>query len=99
MLRFEVAAETFALFLVIDGSQPHSLRFRHADGSEYGRVVQPQALEIHAKVFSALRHLGFREGEVRAALGELNKRSTSRVASFDQLLREALARLRPSSRR
>jgi hypothetical protein len=85
--------------LLIDGNQPDSLRFRHADGSQYGRTVQPQALEIRAKVFSALRNLGFREGEVRAALDSLSKQSARQVASFDQLLREALAEIHPSSPR
>jgi len=33
--------------------------------------VTPQVLEIRAKVFSALRHLGFREGAVRAAMEPL----------------------------
>jgi 5-methylcytosine-specific restriction endonuclease McrA len=85
--------------LLIDCNQPHSLRFRHADGSEYGRAMQPQALEIQAKVFSALRNLGFREGEVRAVLSGLRNPSTQPVTSFDPLLREALAKLRPSSPR
>jgi Holliday junction resolvasome RuvABC DNA-binding subunit len=37
--------------------------------------VKPQALEVCAKVFSALRHLGFREAQVRAALEQLQAAS------------------------
>jgi hypothetical protein len=80
--------------LVLDRSKTGALRARHADGSEYGGLVKPQVLEIRAKVFSALRHLGFREGEVRAALERLHGERGSEPVSFDALLREALAQLR-----
>jgi len=80
--------------LVLDRSKTGALRARHADGSEYGGAVRPQVLETRAKVFSALRHLGFREGEVRAALERLHGERGSKPASFDELLREALAQLR-----
>ena len=77
-----------------------ALRVRHADGTEYGRSVQPQLLELWAKVFSALRHLGFREGQVRAALEQLQREPALAQTSFDSLLRAALARLRsPSAQR
>jgi len=85
--------------LLFDRSADGALQARHADGSDYGSAAQPharpQALETHAKVFSALRNLGFREGEVRAVQRELQSESALREASFDRLLREALARLRP----
>jgi hypothetical protein len=85
--------------LFLDRSVAGTLQVRHADGSEYGRATQPhaqpQALEVHAKVFSALRNLGFRERDVRAVLGEIQTDDAMRVATFDLLLREALARLRP----
>jgi hypothetical protein len=80
--------------ILLDRSQGGALRVRHADGSEYGQRVQPQALELRAKVFSALRQLGFREAEGRAALEQLQREPTGQQASFDGLLREALARLR-----
>jgi hypothetical protein len=41
------------------------------DGTLYGQPATPQAVDVQAKVFSALRHLGFREREVRAVLAEL----------------------------
>jgi len=59
--------------------------------------VRPQALEVCAKVFSALRHLGFREAQVRAALEQLQREPAP--ASFDGLLRAALARLCPPGAR
>ena len=70
------------------------MRARHADGSEYGQSVQPRALDTWAKVFSALRNLGFREGQMRAAFQQLRDKHSLQDASFDQLLREALAQLR-----
>ena len=85
--------------LLLYRSDAGTLQVRHADGSAYGHATQPnaqpQALEIHAKVFSALRNLGFREGEVRAALRELQTDGVVAEATFDRLLREALSRLRP----
>jgi hypothetical protein len=65
--------------------------------AEYGRSVKPQALEVRAKVFSALRNLGFREAQVRAALEQLQREPTLAQASFDGLLREALAHLHLSA--
>jgi 5-methylcytosine-specific restriction endonuclease McrA len=72
-----------------------ALHVRHADGTEYGGRVQPQAFEVRAKLFSALRHLGFREAQVRAVLEQLQREPALEQPSFDGLLREALARLRP----
>jgi len=85
--------------ILLDRSEDGALRVRHADGSEYGQRVQPQALELRAKVFSALRHLGFREAEVRAALEQLRREPAGEQASFDGLLREALNRLRRAGAR
>jgi len=82
--------------ITLTRSESGALRVRHADGTEYGQRVQPQALEVRAKVFSALRNLGFREAQVRAALEQLQRESALAQASFDGLLREALALLRPS---
>jgi hypothetical protein len=85
--------------ITIDRSEGGALRVRHADGSEYGRSVKPQALEVRVNVFSALRNLGFREAQVRAALEQLQREPALALASFDRLLREALARLRPPGAR
>jgi hypothetical protein len=61
--------------------------------------VSPQSLETRAKVLSALRHLGFRKGEVRAAMEQLRGENAPKKASFDWLLREALTRFhRPAGR-
>ena len=45
-------------------------RFRHADGTEYGQALKPEAQGAQGKLFHALRGLGFREREVRAVLAE-----------------------------
>jgi 5-methylcytosine-specific restriction endonuclease McrA len=80
--------------ILIERSACGALRVRHADGSAYGQSVNPRALELRAKVFSALRHLGFREGDARAALQSLQTEPANEPASFSELLREALTRLR-----
>ena len=79
--------------LVIEMGGDEGIRFSHADGSTYGHVLKPQALSAQAKVFSALRGLGFREGEVRPVLGELQKQGEYLHATSEALLREALRRL------
>jgi hypothetical protein len=81
--------------ITLERSEAGAIRVRHADGTEYGGNVHPQQLELRAKVFSALRQLGFREGQVRAALEQLASEPEVAQASFDGVLRAALARLRP----
>jgi Holliday junction resolvase RuvA-like protein len=75
-----------------------NLNFRHADGSAYGSTIASggtsELVDHHAKVFSALRHLGFREREVRAVLAELRSDAALRSFSVAHLLREALRRIR-----
>jgi hypothetical protein len=80
--------------LAIEGTAT-AVRCRHADGSPYGRVVEPQALEARARTFAALRRLGFREGEVRAVLAQLERQGELTAATTEQWLRAALARLTP----
>jgi hypothetical protein len=80
--------------ITLERSQSGKILVRHADGAQYGRNVHPQRLELRAKVFSALRQLGFREAQVRAALEQLPGEPAGAQASFDSLLRAALARLR-----
>ena len=76
------------------------VRFRHGDGTDYGQVLEPRALEVAAQLFSALRGLGFREREVRTVLAELRNDDALRNTSIECLLREALRRIPlPSVRR
>jgi Holliday junction resolvasome RuvABC DNA-binding subunit len=53
--------------------------------------VEPRAIEVHTKTFGALRSLGFREAEIRAALAKLRGQSDLRETTPEQLLRAALA--------
>jgi hypothetical protein len=76
-----------------EGGLSEGIRFRHADGSEYGTATQPRQTDAFAKTFSALRHLGFREKEIQTALASLRIRAELREASVELLLREALAEL------
>jgi hypothetical protein len=85
--------------LLIEKDVAGAVRFRHGDGSAYGQVPEPQALDMQAKLFSALRGLGFREGEVRAVLTALRQDEALRDASIQHLLREALRRIRPACAR
>jgi hypothetical protein len=79
--------------LVLESDAHVGVRFRHGDGTEYGQALEPRALEMAAKLFSALRNLGFREREVRAVLAELRSDDELRDASIECLLREALRRM------
>ena len=51
---------------------------------------------MYTKVFATLRHLGFREGEVKAVLAELRGDAALASASVERLLREALCRIQPN---
>ena len=84
--------------LVIEGTAAHEVRFLHADGSPYGAVLDPAASDAQAKVFSALRNLGFREKEVRTVLGALREDATTQQLETGPLLRLALERLGPPAR-
>jgi hypothetical protein len=82
--------------LVIEPSLDGSPRFRHADGSTYGHAVAPRVVDAQAKVFAGLRHLGFRERDIRAVLAELLADDELRDTTAERLLREALCRIRPT---
>jgi hypothetical protein len=68
--------------------------FRHADGTPYGQPLRAESADTHAKIFSALRHLGFREREVQVVLAELRADASLCEAPPERLLREALRRIR-----
>jgi hypothetical protein len=82
--------------LLIESGPDASPQFRHADGSAYGQAVSPRVADAQTKVFAALRHLGFRERDVRAVLAELRADQELREATAERLLREALCRIRAS---
>jgi Holliday junction resolvasome RuvABC DNA-binding subunit len=78
----------------VSGSVAAGIRFRHADGSDYGQAPEPSAVEMHAKAFAALRGLGFREAEIRRALAESGKLRVPEM-NIERVVRDALARLTP----
>jgi hypothetical protein len=84
--------------LLIDREHEGMFTFRHADGAPYGEPSTPRLIDAHAKVFSALRHLGFQEGEVKTVLTELRGDAELGGATVERLLREALCRIRPKRR-
>jgi len=79
--------------LVVAGCISTGIRFRHADGSDYGQALEPHVAEIQAKAFAALRGLGFREVEVRRALADSAERREDRDTNIERVLRDALAKL------
>jgi hypothetical protein len=84
--------------LLIDRDSEGATSFRHSDGTAYGSPMAPRLIDAHAKVFSALRQLGFREGEVKTVLAELRSDAELHGASVEHLLREALRRIKPTAR-
>jgi len=54
--------------IVIEGRASERLAFFHADGTPYGGPVSPDVIELKTKAFHALRHMGFKQTEVRRAL-------------------------------
>jgi Holliday junction resolvasome RuvABC DNA-binding subunit len=79
--------------LEITGSVATGVRFQHADGNGYGHSVEARAVQIQVKVFATLRRLGFREAETRQALAQLGTMRKPGDATFECVLREALAKL------
>jgi Holliday junction resolvase RuvA-like protein len=84
--------------LLIERDRGGSVVFRHADGTAYGHPTAPHGIDTHSKVFSALRRLGFREGEVKAVLAELRTDTSLAGATVERLLREALCRIQLRAR-
>jgi len=85
--------------LLIERGADGVLAFRHADGSLYGALPSaPARVDVFTQVFSALRHLGFRELEVKAVLAELRADAALAHATVERLLREALCRIKPRPR-
>jgi len=84
--------------LSIAGSVSTGLKFCHADGSGYGRVSSPHVADSQTKVFTALRDMGFGEGETRHALEALRRKHGAEELELRALLREALAFLAPNAR-
>jgi HNH endonuclease len=84
--------------LLIERDRDGSVIFRHADGSAHGHATAAQRIDAYTKIFSALRHLSFREGEVNAVLAELRADTSLASASVEHLLREGLCRIRLRAR-
>jgi hypothetical protein len=84
--------------LLIERGLEGPLVFRHADGRLYGDPASAPRVDVQTKVFSALRHLGFRESEIKAVLAELRADATLADAPTERLLREALCRIEPRAR-
>jgi HNH endonuclease len=80
--------------IIASGSE--GLTFQHADGTPYGQAVTASSIDAHAKIFGALRNLGFREREAHAVLAELRNDPGLRNAPLNHLLREALRRIEPA---
>jgi Holliday junction resolvasome RuvABC DNA-binding subunit len=83
----------------IAGKFSTGLTFRHADGTRYGAVTDPRAVDAHLQAFHGLRSLGFREGETRRALERVRTNPLqSGDASMEGILRAALSVLTAAPR-
>jgi 5-methylcytosine-specific restriction endonuclease McrA len=84
--------------LIIDG-RAGELCIRHADGTPYGQPVTATSADTHAKIYSALHNLGFRDREIHAVLAEIRTDTALRNAPIEHMLRAALRRIRPNARK
>ena len=84
--------------LAVEGRVSTGLRFRHADGTDYGDImdVSCHVADAQSKAFQALRGLGFGEREARRALSEVVTHVGDR-GSVESTLRAALNRLSASA--
>jgi hypothetical protein len=86
--------------LVLSGSVRSGLCFQRADGSPYASHTGPQSMDLSARVFRALRGLGFKKREARQALAAVRSQPLLPQATAEQLLRSALGLLtRPAAPR
>lgn len=77
--------------LYVSGTPATGLVFRHADGSAYSSPnVSAARANRDTQLFNALRGLGFREAECRAAVDECRQRNRPE-ASLEEVIRTALA--------
>jgi hypothetical protein len=80
--------------LRVEGRVSSGLRFSHADGTDYGAVmnVNESAVGAQVKAFQALRQLGFAEREAKRALASVAD-EVGADAGVEAVLRAALRRL------
>ena len=85
--------------LIIEGRVSSGLSFRHVDGTPYGQLGAPRKADVHTRAFSALRSLGFREGEAKRALAEVRAQGGELAgADIAAVIRAALRVLTPPMR-
>ena len=77
--------------IVIEGRASERLAFFHADGTAYGGGVSPDVIDLKTKAFQALRHLGFKETDVRRALDAVKPHVGS--VTLESIVRQALSAL------
>ncbi len=82
--------------LIADGEDAATVRFFHADGTEYGKRPDAHAVEAASRAYGALRSLGFGETETKRALLRAQSH-VGRSPSDEDLVRAALRILTDSS--
>jgi Holliday junction resolvasome RuvABC DNA-binding subunit len=80
---------THAGTLHIDGDARSGFRFVHADGTPYGEAFSPPSIDVAEQAFTALRHMGFKETEVRRLVRDVSQ-ADNPPAQLDDFVREAL---------
>ncbi len=76
--------------LVIEGRPSTGLGFRHANGDPYGRPIAIRSAADAADAFQALRSLGFKEKESKAAIAA-TMTHVGHSAGFELIMKKALA--------
>jgi hypothetical protein len=89
--------------LLIEGNATSGFHFLHADGSDYGSLLQsspePLAIEANHEAFLALRRLGFAETAVQQALARVRAEMGTNVPTdAGRLAVAALRSLTPGRR-
>ena len=74
--------------IVIEGRASERLAFFQADGTPYGGAVSADVIELKTKAFQALRHMGFKQTEVRRALDATNSHVGN--LTLESIVRQAL---------
>ena len=83
--------------LIVDGRASTGFKFLHADGSTYGAIASPALAGVSADVFSALKNLGCKESEAKAALAAAREAcGADDEVAFEDLICAALRTLNPA---
>jgi hypothetical protein len=82
--------------LLIEGDSVASVRFLHADGTEYGGGSDASVVGVMGLAYGALRNMGFGETQTKRALATVRARG-GRAGTAEDVVRAALAAITDGS--